>query len=87
MYNCIFNKTHSAYDPVLMCAFFLCVEIRSLSECLLNFNIAVFSTVFHLFTLNNVVPFFLEVKLTFLPVFFRPASSPWSPVNITGSTI
>lgn len=36
-----------------MCAFFLCIESKRLCVCLLNLNIAVFSTVFHLFTLNK----------------------------------
>lgn len=43
----------SAYDPLLMCAFFLCKEVRSLCVYLLNLNIAVLSTVFHLLTLNK----------------------------------
>lgn len=33
-YNCIFNKTCSAYDPFLMCAVFLCKEVRSWCVCL-----------------------------------------------------
>lgn len=88
-YNCISNKTWVHMIP-FWCVPFSFVNKWGVCVCICLTWILQYCPQYficlHLIKLI-VVPFFMEVKLTFLPVFFRPSSSPWAPMRAPGSPV
>lgn len=57
--------------------------------CLLNLNIAVLSTVFHLFILNKTdcCALFQGGEADISSPVLHPSSTPWAPVMVPGSAV